>query len=119
MIKRSEEKFNNDKILIRFSGDNDFINTMIPFTKAIGEMVLLENIKLSKSDIVSLFNKHGYSFYVMYQSFGKEDTSIKEYLFLNEKDVYFNEEVDAFTNQNHDGCVVYLNYNCDLEFYVV
>jgi hypothetical protein len=100
-------------IFIRLAGDNDFINTIVPFVKAIGNIVLIEKQLLTKTQIVDLFNEHIYSFYVLYQNDGKEHLRIKPYLKITEKDVYLNEEITAFADSgywNGDGCVVSIDW---------
>jgi hypothetical protein len=80
-------------IFIRLAGDNDFINTIVPFVKAIGNIVLIEKQLLTKTQI--------------------EHLRIKPYLKITEKDVYLNEEITAFADSgywNGDGCVVSIDW---------
>jgi hypothetical protein len=104
------------KFCVRFAGDNDFINTVEPFVKFIAVDVLY-NESFSKAKIVELFNNHAYSLYILNQSRDKkEDQSYKEYLKITEAEVLFDEEIDQFTNWNHDGCLAYLNHNEEIKF---
>lgn len=116
------------KFMVRFAGDNDFIQTVIPFVKAIArkisfnieDKIQFENVK--KENIVALFNAYAYALYAMYQ-----DDSIsvvdhehyREYLQITEKEVYFDKEVDDFATSgqwNNDGYAAELNGN-EIRFY--
>ncbi len=112
------------KIYIRFPGDNDFVNTLSPFVKALAENIFYlrgwENI--TKEQVVKLFNEHAFAFYSMYQCYKIEaDEAIKDYLKISIKDVYFDDEAQFYLDSNdwnqdgylaqldHDGNVVLTN----------
>lgn len=101
------------RFAIRFSGDNDFIGTLKPFVETLADKIFYGNwSEITKEDIVNLFNEHGYSFYCMYQSHTYEpDIKMKDYLKIKVSDVMFDEEIDSFTNYNHDGYIAYLDFD--------
>jgi hypothetical protein len=109
------------QIYIRFAGDNDFITTVQAFVKTIAPRVFFENIDITKAKIVELFNEHAYSIYVLHQS-NYEKTpreDLKEYLRIEEKDVYFDDEVKEFTDYNHDGCLAQVVYGNDIQYIIL
>lgn len=99
-----------NRLYVRFPGDNDFINTVRPFVQAIAPRIIDGDLQLSKAKIVELFNEHAFSFYMLYQSPYMDESDerknrLKNYLRIEEKDVYFDEEIESHTNYNHDGCM--------------
>ncbi len=109
-----------DRIYVRFAGDNDFAQTVKAFVKAIAPRIFLGAwAHISKEDIVNLFNKHAFSLYALYQCHDLHpDDSLRSYLNIEVKDVYFDEEIDEFTNFNHDGCMASLEFD-DIAYYIM
>lgn len=111
------------RIYVRFPGDNDFISTVKPFVRVIASRIMEEDLQLSKAKIVELFNEHAFSLYMLHQSpymseSGEEQKRLKDYLKIQEKDVYFDDEIDSFTNYNHDGCMACKLGDGAIEYYV-
>jgi hypothetical protein len=112
-----------DRLYVRFAGDNDFCNTVKAFVQALAPKVLLGEWRewgdVTKADIVRMFNAHAFSMYALHQCHTKTpDESLRTYLQIEEKDVYFDAEIDAFTDHNGDGCLACLGYD-DIEYYVM
>lgn len=59
-------------LYVRLAGDNDFAsNTILPFMKTIAPKILLGQgdwETITKAELVSLFNDHIFSFYVLDQA---------------------------------------------------
>ena len=108
------------RFYVRFPGDNDFISTVEAFVKAIADRVLLGDWgNITKSQVAELFNYTAPSLYRLYQTREIElSHDPREYLTIESKDVYFDEEVDAFTNFNHDGCLAVIEHD-RIGFYVM
>jgi len=116
------------RFCVRFSGDNDFINTVVPFVKALGAKVFAGYggyDRITKEHIVQLFNDHAYTFYVMYQKYELQilpDERMKGYLQISVKDVYFDDEIQAFCDSgqwNGDGCVAHMDHEGKVQTYVI
>jgi len=104
---------NHERLYVRFAGDNDFGQTVKAFIKAIAPKILLgEWGGITKEDIVYLFNEHAFSMYALHQchSFHANE-KIQSYLKIEVKDVYFDDEIDKFTNYNSDGCLAVLEHD--------
>jgi hypothetical protein len=97
---------------VRFAGDNDYINTVRAFVEAIAPKVLFDTWRdISKEEIVELFNNHAFSLYALHQCWVTHaDERLRSYLKIEVKDVYFDEEIDEFTNYNNDGCLAAVEY---------
>ncbi len=100
------------RFYVRVAGNNDFYNTVRAFMEAIAPRVLLggEWKDITKEQIVALFNKHNFSMYALHQHHklqidAKHEAHMRIHLEIGVKDVYFDEEIDAFDNQNGDGCI--------------
>jgi len=109
-----------DRLYVRFAGDNDFCNTVKAFVQAIAPKVLLgEWGNITKEQIVSLFNAHAFSMYALHQSHEiSAEESIRSYLEIMEKDVYFDSEIDAFNNHKGDGCLAAIEHE-GIGYYVM
>lgn len=110
-----------NKIYVRFPGDNDFITTVRAFVQAIAPRILLGDWgNITKEEVADLFNAHSFSLYCLHQASSaiKPNEHIRSYLHIEEKDVYFGEEHESFTNYNHDGCLAYLT-NDDIVYAVM
>lgn len=115
-----------NRLYVRFAGDNDFFITVKAFVMAIAPKILLgewENI--TKEEIVNLFNEHAYSMYALHQSrdiktkaYIYGGATLQSYLQIETKDVYFDDEIDEFTNFNHDGCMAVLERD-DIGYYMM
>lgn len=109
-----------NKIYIRFPGDNDYCNTVMHFVEAIAPRILLGNwLNITKEEIVELFNNHAYSLYCLHQCYDLNPrNTIKDYLKISVKDVYFDDEFSSFTDYNHDGCLAYIGQS-DIVYVIV
>jgi hypothetical protein len=112
------------KLYVRFAGDNDFGNVMLAFVKAIAPRIFFEEwADITKEQIVELFNKTSSSLYYLHQSRNPfvRDERIEEYLKIETKDVMFEDESDKFFcsgQDNHDGCLAVMDYNCDIDYII-
>jgi len=103
-----------NRLFVRFAGDNDFYRTVRAFVEAIAPRVLLGEWVVTKDDVARLFNETSYALYLLHQSHKHQvenAESIKNYLQIEPKDVYFDEEIDNFTNFNSDGCLATLEHD--------
>ena len=114
------------RLYVRFAGDNDFSYTVKAFVKAIAPNIFLNYWKnITKAQIVSLFNEHAYSLYCLHQNRDlpvseEKSKRLKEYLHIGENAVYFDEEIDKFTNFNHDGCLaVLIHHNNEIQYTIM
>ena len=114
-------------LYVRFAGDNDFRKTVKAFVEAIAPRVLLGDFpEITKEDIVMLFNKHAYSLYELHQrhTISAEEEGcyqkepLRDYLQIEIKDVYFDDEAKEFTNYNSDGCMAVLEHD-GIEYYIM
>lgn len=109
-----------NRLYVRFAGDNDFCMTVKAFVKAIAPRILLDVWSdISKEEIVNLFNNHAFSLYALYQCHdlcAKKD--LQNYLKIDSSCVYFDNEIDIFTNFNHDGCLAVLEHD-DIGYYIM
>ena len=101
-----------DRFYVRFAGDNDFCNTVKSFMEAVAPRMLFagEWRDITKEQIVALFNKHNFSMYALHQCHevdvgAQEEDHMRNHLEIRVKDVYFDDEIDAFDNHNGDGCL--------------
>lgn len=91
------------KLGIRFA-DNDFYNTLHGFFRTVADGVMWNRHdvagKLTKQRVVDLFNNLAYPLYLLYQNREAEDynsfDSVAKWVIITEKDVYLDEEVDAY-----------------------
>ena len=104
-----EKQIVKNLFMVRFAGDNDFINVVKAFVESIASTIFKDNFKTSKADIARLFNETAYSFYLIHRfdNFPTEEETkkLKSYLQIKEEDVYFDGEISEFTNFNNDGCM--------------
>lgn len=103
-----------NRLYVRFAGDNDFGNTVKAFVEAIAPRILLGEWHVSKQDVARLFNDTAFALYLLHQSRNPTLPDLRDmrgYLRIEPKDVYFDEEIDAFTNHNHDGCLAVLEHD--------
>ena len=113
------------RIYIRFPGNNDFINTMCGFVKTIAPNIFLGDWKdITKKEIADLFNTHSGTFYVFYQAYDAQSRTkhheYKDYLQIDERAIYIDEEIDSFTNYNNDGCLAcLLLHNGDIQYTIM
>ena len=120
--KASKVPKNHRQFFIRFAADNDYIYLISEFAKLIARNVFEKAI--SKSDIVRLFNRTALELYLILNShkFCELDSSaldrLKEYLVIDEKCIFFNEEFEQFSNFNGDGCLAVLNFKNEIEYYI-
>jgi hypothetical protein len=125
-VKMGLSKFNvittkMGRLYVRFAGDNDFSTTVKAFVEAIAPRVLLgEWGDITKEEIVKLFNDSAYVLYTLHQKHNlKIDSSdLTTYLMITVKDIYFDDEVDNFTNYNGDGCLAVLEYD-KIAYYIM
>ena len=109
------------KFFVRFAGDNDFAQTVEGFVKSLAPRIFYGCWDdITKALVVDLFNQHAFSFYALHQcnDFAPEER-LRDYLKIEEKDVYFDDEVDGFINNNHDGCLAYITHNGDIEYHIM
>jgi len=109
-----------NRLYVRFAGDNDFSNTVEAFVKAVAPNILLDCWqRITKEEIVQLFNDHAFSLYALHQCRKiKADEGLRSYLELRIEDVYFDDEIDDFTNHNNDGCLAVLEHD-GIGYYVM
>ena len=109
-----------NRLYIRFAGDNDFSNTVSAFVKAIAPRILAGSKNITKAKIVELFNAHAYSLYCLHQAWDFDSNpDVKEYLKVEEKDIYFDDEVKEYTNFNLDGCLAVANHDNKISYVVM
>ena len=93
------------KLAIRFS-DNDFVNTIRPWLTLLTDGHLDEVEKMTKQEIVDLFNRSAAGVYwvsqnkMRYQSSEADVASIAKYLTTDDNHVFFDEEVDQYIAAN-------------------
>ena len=108
------------RFYVRLAGDNDFCNTVKAFMEAVAPRVFSEWKGITKEAIVNLFNEHAYSLYCLHQSQdGQVAPHMKNYLIIEVKDVYFDEEIDKFNNHNGDGCLAALMYDNSIQYFIM
>lgn len=89
---------------IRF-GDNDFVNTLLPFFQHI---VANLDFEPTKEQLVKIFNESSYGFYLAFQNcFNYENEGTKDYLEIDVSRVYIGDEVTKYVTEetnfhNHD-----------------
>ena len=92
------------KIAILFH-DNDFYNTFVGVLKTLGESIKYMDGKenFDKEKLTLIINDIAYSCYLLFQNdwesneqLKKDETHLREYLTIKEKDVLMNEEVDEY-----------------------
>jgi len=101
-----------DRLFVRFT-DNDFCTTVRAFVEAIAPNVLLGGwTDVSKKDIVRLFNEHAFALYALYQCHNVNAAqNLRAYLKIEATDVFFDDEIDTFTNLNGDGCLAVVEHD--------
>lgn len=109
-----------NRLYVRFDGDNDFCTTVQAFVEAIAPRVMLGSWKnITKEEIVSLFNLTAFPLYSLHQCFETSaEDRLRDYLEIQVKDVYFDDEIDSFDNYNGDGCLAAIEHD-GIGYYVM
>ncbi len=108
------------RLYVRLAGDNDFWKTVEAFVMAIAPHVL-EGGKwagITKEQIVALFNEHAFSLYALHQCHNlTPEPNLRNHFPISTKDVYFDEEIDEFSNYNGDGCMACILHDETIGYY--
>lgn len=109
------------RLYVRFP-DNDFTTTVQAFVKAIAPHILFNDGQwgaITKLEIVRLFNEHAFALYALHQCHRPmAEQQLRDYLQIEVKHVYFDDEIDSFTNHDSDGCLAYIGHD-DIEYVVM
>jgi hypothetical protein len=108
------------RLYVRLAADNDFIITMRAFVMAIAPNVLLGYWgNVTKEEIVKLFNDNAFSLYALHQCHTLHaEEYLRSYIQIKVENVYFDDEIDNFTNHNSDGCMAVLEQD-DIKYYTM
>ena len=94
--------------------DNDFYNTIQPFLKVLGNAFDEDGLPstMNKKHIVDAFNEMAYGLYLLNQHQNRYPLhgNTKEYLKIEEKDVYLDSEIQALLDKDPW-------YNCEFHYY--